>query len=154
MEKREIIPRTFVLEEGANSITDGEVSCSSDDVFAVWLSHEDPVRVLHHAEVCPKAGLGRQLGGPCQRSGAMLGSDDIMGIEERVDVARLQSDGATGHGQSSMVSRSGQNLKVEESKERDEESDEVSERGHSENGQKKNDRGNWCPNAYSTWAER
>jgi hypothetical protein len=84
----------------------------------------------------------------------MLGSDDIMGIEERVDVARLQSDGATGHGQSSMVSRSGQNLKVEESKERDEESDEVSERGHSENGQKKNGGGNWCPNAYSTWAER
>ena len=154
MEKKEIMPRTFVSEESTNSVTDGEVPGGGDDVLAVGLRHEDPVRVLHHAQVCPKTGLGRQFGGPCQSSGTMLGSDDIVCIEERVDVARLQSNGATGHGQSSVMPRSGQNLKVEESKERDKESDEVGERGHGENRQKKNDRGNWCPDAYSTWVER
>ena len=55
-----------------------------------------------------------------------------MGAEERVDVARLQSNGATGLGQSGMMSGSGQNLEVEKSKERDEESDEVGERVHGE----------------------
>lgn len=59
-------------------------------------------------------------------------SNNVVGAEEHLDVARRQVNGPACLGQGSVVSGSSQSLDVEEGKECGEESDEVSESVHGE----------------------
>ena len=60
----------------------------------------------------------------------MLGSDDVVGVEELLDIPVRQLNRTACLGQGSVVSRSGLNGQGEVSKERGEESEEVSNGVH------------------------
>lgn len=90
--------RTFASHESTDSRSDREVTGSSDDMFAVRLVHENAIGVQQQALGGPFFRSASQLAGPGERGCVVLGSNDVVCVQEGADIASGKVNCAPGLG--------------------------------------------------------